>query len=76
MAQTIRVSDELMTEIKIAAQAECRSLPKQAEHWMKIGKMVEDNPDLTYEFIKQVMRGQAEVSHGVVLPYVRITPKD
>lgn len=75
ITQTVRVSDQLMLELKVASQAENRSIPKQAEHWMQIGKMVEDNPDLTYEFIRQVLRAKAELDHGVKLPYVRISPQ-
>jgi len=76
MAQTVRLPDELMTEIKIVAQAENRSIPKQVEHWISIGKMVEDNPDLTYELIRGVMLAKAQADHGAVLPYVRITKRD
>ena len=75
MAQTVRLPDDLMKEIKIAAEAEGRSIPKQVEHWLKIGKAVEDNPDLTYETIRQAMWSEVEIKHGAVLPYVRITKK-
>jgi len=28
------------------------SIAKQIEHWARIGRIAEENPDLTYEFIK------------------------
>jgi predicted transcriptional regulator len=73
MAQTVRLDDKLIRQVKAVAQAEDRSIPKQIEHWIKIGRMVEDNPDLTYEFIRNVLRGEAEVQQGIVTPYRRIS---
>ena len=43
-----------------------RSVPKQIEHWAKIGKIAEENPDLPYEFIKGVLEAQNEMKHGEV----------
>jgi hypothetical protein len=30
------------------------------EHWVRIGRIVEENPDLTYEFIKNILIAQQE----------------
>jgi hypothetical protein len=35
-----------------------RTTPKQIEHWPKIGEMMEDKPELPYEFVKQVIIGK------------------
>lgn len=75
MAQTVRLDDELVKQVKVVAAAEGRSIPKQIEHWVKIGRMVEDNPDLTYEFIRNALRAEAEVQQGIVVPYKRITKR-
>ena len=37
-----------------------RSLAGQIEHWAKIGKIAEENPDLSYEFIKNILIAQEE----------------
>lgn len=29
-----------------------RSTPKQIERWANIGKIMDDNPDLPYDFVK------------------------
>ncbi len=36
----------------------------------KIDKIVEENPDLTYEFIKEIFLAQQEVLAGNVKPYI------
>lgn len=50
-----------MSEAKIISKALNRSLAGQIEHWAKIGKLAEENPDLTYEFIKNILIAQQEV---------------
>ena len=47
---SIRLDQELIEKASIMAKALNRSTPKQIEHWAKIGEMMEDNPDLPYEF--------------------------
>lgn len=60
MAQSIKLSDELLTAAKSYAEAYSRSIPKQIEYWSKIGKIAEENPDLSYEFIKEILLAKAE----------------
>ena len=61
MATTsIRLDQDLIDKATIMARALNRTLPKQIEHWAKIGEMMEDNPDLPYEFVKQAIIAQAE----------------
>jgi hypothetical protein len=51
------------------AKAMTRKAPKQIEHWAKIGEMVEDNPDLPYEFVKQAIIAKAEKEAGKLEVY-------
>lgn len=61
MATTsIRLDQDLINKATIMAKALNRTPPKQIEHWAKIGEMMEDNPDLPYEFVKQAIIAQAE----------------
>lgn len=56
MATTsIRLDQKLIEKATIIAKALNRTPPKQIEHWTKIGEMMEDNPDLPYEFVRQAM---------------------
>ncbi len=51
------------------AKALNRTPPKQIEHWAKIGEIMEDNPDLPYEFVKQAIISQAEKEAGKLEDY-------
>ncbi len=51
------------------AKALNRTTPKQIEHWAKIGEMMEDNPDLPYEFVKQAIIAKAEKEAGKLEGY-------
>jgi ParD-like antitoxin of type II bacterial toxin-antitoxin system len=62
MATTVKLPDEFIQEARKYAEIFSRSLPKQIEHWSKIGRIAEDNPDLPYEFIKQILMGLDDIS--------------
>ncbi len=69
MSMTVKLSDELLAEAKRHASAFSRSVPKQIEHWAQIGRIAEDNPDLSYEFIKSILLGLQEAADGHTTPY-------
>ncbi len=71
MATSVRHGDEFVEEAQIYAKANKRSIPKQIEHWAEIGRIVEDNPDLPYSFIKEAIIATAEVDAGKATKYVR-----
>ncbi|MEH6825647.1 MAG: hypothetical protein V7629_17250 [Motiliproteus sp.] len=75
MATSVRLDDEFVAEAKIHSAAASRSLPKQIEHWARIGQIAEDNPDLSYEFIQEALLAKAEVEAGRVKKYVRRSSK-
>ena len=55
MPKAIRLSDELMKDAALYGKAEHRSTPKQIEHWAKLGKIAEENPDMPLAFIKGIL---------------------
>jgi len=57
---TVKLSKDIISEAKIMSKALNRSLAGQIEHWAKIGRLAEENPDLTYEFIKNILIAQQE----------------
>lgn len=71
MAAPIRLDDSLVSDAQIRANATNRSVPKQIEHWAKIGKIMEDNPDLPYAFVQEVLIAEAELEAGQGERYVR-----
>jgi|TARA_B110000196_G_C20951529_1_gene569516 hypothetical protein len=66
---SIRLNQDLVEKATIMAKALNRTPPKQIEHWAKIGEMMEDNPDLPYEFVRQVIIAQAEKEAGKLEDY-------
>ena len=66
---SIRLDQELVDKATIMAKALKRTTPKQIEHWATIGKMMEDNPDLPYEFVKQAIIAKAEKEAGKLEAY-------
>ncbi|MBE2225626.1 MAG: hypothetical protein IAF02_29080 [Anaerolineae bacterium] len=61
---SLRLDQELVERAAIMAKAFSRSTSKQIEHWVKIGEIMEDNPDLSYEFVRQAIISKAEKEAG------------
>ncbi|OGW45852.1 MAG: hypothetical protein A2Y66_07560 [Nitrospirae bacterium RBG_13_41_22] len=64
MATAVRISKELVCEAKKYSRIDHRSITGQIEHWAKIGKCAEENPDLTYSLIKEILMGIEELEQG------------
>ncbi|ENN7017599.1 ParD-like family protein [Enterobacter asburiae] len=73
MATSIRLDDDFVSDVKVYADAASRSIPKQIEHWARIGRIAEDNPDLPYSFINEILIAQSEVDNNKVSRYERRT---
>ena len=69
MAKAVKLSEHIVSEAKIISKVFNRSIAGQIEYWAKIGKIVEENPDLTYEFIKEVLISQQEARAGKLEEY-------
>ncbi|MCF2949179.1 ParD-like family protein [Paraglaciecola aquimarina] len=55
----VKISDQLHEEVRKNSAVMERSINSQAEFWLKIGRLAEQNPTLTYEEILQrEMRAQ------------------
>jgi hypothetical protein len=64
MATAVRISEKLVNEAKKFSRVDHRSITGQIEHWAKIGKCAEENPDLTYNLIKEILMGLEELEQG------------
>ena len=69
MAIAVKISDSLISEARIYSKVNHRSLTGQIEFWAKIGKCSEENPDLTYAQIKEMLLGLEELSSGQKIEY-------
>jgi hypothetical protein len=67
----IELDDQLVKHAQDYAVIENRPVAKQIEHWAQIGRIVEDNPDLPYEFIRDALIAAAEIDAGKSEAYVR-----
>jgi hypothetical protein len=60
MSTVIRISSDLAQEAKSRSEVEKRSLTGQVEYWAKIGRIAEDNPDLPFSFVKELLVAREE----------------
>ena len=66
---SIRLDQDLIEKATIMSKTLSRTPPKQIEHWVKIGEIMEDNPDLPYEFVKQAIIAESEREAGKLESY-------
>ena len=52
MATAVRISEELVDEARRFGRIDHRSLAGQIEHWARMGKYAEENPDVPYILMK------------------------
>ena len=69
MAINVKLPEALVESAKRYGTIEHRSVPKQIEYWSRIGKIAEENPDLPFSFIKDLLVAQREAEEGQVTPY-------
>lgn len=65
----VRISEELVGEAKKFSKIDHRSLTGQIEHWARIGKCSEENPNLTYSLIKEILIGIEELDQNEKTEY-------
>ena len=69
MAKAIKLSDELVVDAATHGKAQHRSAPRQIEYWARIGKIADENPDLTLGFVKDILTGLEEAETGDITEY-------
>lgn len=69
MTTAVRVSENLVREARLLSVVDNRSVTGQIEHWARVGKCVEENPDLTYRLIKDILVGIEELEQGESTEY-------
>lgn len=70
MGTSVKISEKLLKEAKLYAKIQRRSIAKQIEYWAYIGKIAEENPDLPFAFIQEILQGKEEIEAGLGTPYV------
>ncbi|MBW1797885.1 MAG: hypothetical protein JRJ21_05660 [Deltaproteobacteria bacterium] len=70
MPTAVRISDELVRKAKIRSRVFKRSIAGQIEYWAKIGEIVEENQDLSFSFLQNILLGKEQIKAGEGSPYV------
>ncbi|RZJ43109.1 MAG: hypothetical protein EON87_12965 [Brevundimonas sp.] len=55
----VKIDDQLHEDVRRASSVMCRSINAQAEFWIKIGRLAEANPTLTFN---DIVRTQIEAA--------------
>jgi hypothetical protein len=64
MSINVKLSEELVAQAKRYAQIQHRSVPKQIEYWLQIGRIAEENPDLPFSVIRDILLADQEEPVG------------
>lgn len=64
MSVNVKLSELLVDQAKHHALIEHRSVPKQIEYWSQMGKIAEENPDLPFSMIRDILIADKEESVG------------
>ena len=64
MSINVKLTESLVEQARRHAAIQHRSVPKQIEYWSKIGKIAEENPDLPFSMIRDILIADQEESVG------------
>ncbi|MEB0028850.1 hypothetical protein QN375_24290 [Pseudomonas sp. MH9.2] len=66
---SIKLDSALIEIARFYASAAHRSTPKQIEHWATLGRIAEQNPELSYDFILGLLQARAQLKVGDASEY-------
>ena len=69
MTHAVRVSEDLFVKAQVRAQAVHRSIAGPIEYWSQLGRIAEDNQDLPFSMIHDILVGLQEMKNGHVSLY-------
>ncbi len=69
MGKPVRIDDALYDQARSQARAERRTIAGQIEFWALVGRTALDNPDLSIDFIRDLLVARAEGS-SLATPFV------
>jgi hypothetical protein len=64
MSINVKLTDSLVEQARRYALIQHRSVPKQIEYWSQIGKIAEENPDLPFSMIRDILIADQEEPVG------------
>jgi len=60
MAQKVKLSDDLVETARRIAAVEHRTVPRQIEFYFRMAQIAEENPDLSFSLIREIMKADSE----------------
>lgn len=60
MSINVKLPEVLVSQAKRYGLVQHRSVPKQIEYWSQIGKIAEENPDLPFFMIRDILLADQE----------------
>ena len=60
MSINVKLSENLVQQAKVFGNIEHRSVPKQIEYWSQIGKLAQENLDLPFSLIREILIADQE----------------
>lgn len=69
MSLSVKLSEKIVTDARKLSKVFSRSIAGQIEHWARVGKIAEENPDLNYDFIKDILISLEEVKENQLEEY-------
>jgi len=69
MSIAVRISDTLAKKARVRSRALHRSLAGQIEYWAEMGEVLEDNPDLSFSFVHEIILGREQAKSGELTFY-------
>jgi len=60
MSITVKLSESLVQDAKRIAAIEHRSVPRQIEFYFRMALIAEENPDLSFSLIREIMKADAQ----------------
>ena len=64
MSINVKLPETLVDQARRYAAIQHRSVPKQIEYWSQIGKIAEENPDLPFSVIRDILIADQEEPVG------------
>jgi hypothetical protein len=60
MSINVKLPEALVEQARLHGKVQHRSVPKQIEYWSRIGRAAEENPDLPFTMIRDIMIASQE----------------
>ena len=64
MSINVKLAESLVEQARRYALIQHRSVPRQIEFWSQIGKIAEENPDLPFSMIRDILIADQEAPVG------------